>query len=188
VGGQLAQACCVCSLRECVSVASTLRVSTATARPVAAAASLTAERQCPLATPTPAPTPAAVNTLTSCWQKWSLNSPIRSTKQKKASASAAADASGSGSASAARRRAGRGGRVRARKGAGVGMILMPPWQQHGAVISSALTGSLEQPTARAGRTLTVLLCPVPFLNINSNTARRHVYHNIPASAWKPAMQ
>jgi hypothetical protein len=27
-----------------------------------------------------------------------------------------------------------------------------------------------------------------FLNINSSTARRHVYHNIPASAWEPVMQ
>ena len=37
-----------------------------------------------------------------------------------------------------------------------------------------------------GRTL---LCYAQYsLNINSSTARRHVYHNIPASAWEPVMQ
>ncbi len=41
-----------------------------------------------------------------------------------------------------------------------------------------------------GRTLYTLLCYYAqyFLNINSSTAMRHVYHNIPASAWEPVMQ
>jgi hypothetical protein len=61
-----------------------------------------------------------------------------------------------------------------------------------ATMESAWTGYQQRPYRQLGAASCegrTLFCYAQyFLNINSSACRRHVYHNVPASAWRPVMQ